>query len=214
MAQMGRPRSFDRDVAIDQALHLFWEHGFDATSLSQLKAHIGGGITAPSFYAAFGSKQALFVEVMERYLKTHGRVTDSLFDSSLPPREAIERTLRRSAKMQWEAGHPKGCLVALGFLSACTEESKAISAPLAQARADNRAGILACVERAVAAGELPTTVMPDALASVYDSFMLGMSVLARDGVAFEQIDQAVTQLMGLWDALRVTGPLSVESQQT
>ena len=64
MAQMGRPRTFDRDAAITQAMHLFWEHGYDATSLSQLKASIGGGITAPSFYAAFGSKQALFTEVM------------------------------------------------------------------------------------------------------------------------------------------------------
>jgi AcrR family transcriptional regulator len=212
MAQMGRPRTFDRDVAIDQALHLFWEHGFDATSLSQLKAHIGGGITAPSFYAAFGSKQALFVEVMERYLKTHGRVTDSLFDTRLPPREAIERTLRRSAKMQCEAGHPTGCLVALGFLSACTEESKAISAPLAEARALNRAGIVACVERAIADGELPETVTADALASVYDSFMLGISVLARDGVPFEQIDDAVTQVMALWDGLRVSGPVLVDDQ--
>lgn len=108
MAQMGRPRTFDRDVAINQALHLFWEHGYDATSLSQLKANIGGGITAPSFYAAFGSKQALFNEVMERYLNTHGRVTDSLFDNTLPPREAIELTLRRSAKMQCEPDHQIG----------------------------------------------------------------------------------------------------------
>lgn len=84
MAQMGRPRTFDRGVAITQALHLFWEHGYDATSLSLLKANIGGGITAPSFYAAFGSKQALFNEVMEHYLNTHGRVTDSLFDTTLP----------------------------------------------------------------------------------------------------------------------------------
>lgn len=49
MAQMGRPRTFDRGVAITQAMHLFWEHGYDATSLSQLKANIGGGITAPAF---------------------------------------------------------------------------------------------------------------------------------------------------------------------
>lgn len=99
MAQMGRPRTFDRDAAITQALHLFWQHGYDATSLSLLKANIGGGITAPSFYAAFGSKQALFGEVMEHYLTTHGRVTESLFDTTLAPREAIELTLRRSAKM-------------------------------------------------------------------------------------------------------------------
>ncbi|ALU60992.1 TetR/AcrR family transcriptional regulator [Pseudomonas syringae] len=201
MAQLGRPRTFDRDVAITQALHLFWEHGYDATSLSQLKATIGGGITAPSFYAAFGSKQALFNEVMEHYLDTYGRVTDSLFDTNLPPRDAIELTLRRSAKMQCEPGHPTGCLVALGLMSACSDESKAISEPLARARDLNRAGIVACIQRAVAAGELPATVIPETLAAVFDSFLLGLSTLARDGVPHATLDAAVTQVMRLWDSL-------------
>lgn len=212
MAQMGRPRTFDRDVAITQALHLFWEHGYDATSLSQLKANIGGGITAPSFYAAFGSKQALFNEVMERYLTTHGRVMESLFDTTLPPREAIERTLRRSAKMQCETDHPKGCLVSLGYLSACSEESKAISRPLAEARTANRAGIKACVERAIAAGELPATVASEALAAVFDSFLLGLSVLARDGASLETLDAAVTQVMTVWDAQRLGSPMAANDQ--
>jgi AcrR family transcriptional regulator len=212
MAQMGRPRTFDRDMAITQALHLFWEHGYDATSLSQLKANIGGGITAPSFYAAFGSKQALFNEVMERYLTTHGRVMESLFDSTLPPREAIERTLRRSAKMQCETDHPKGCLVSLGYLSACSEESKAISRPLAEARTANRAGIKACVERAIAAGELPATVASEALAAVFDSFLLGLSVLARDGASLETLDAAVTQVMTVWDAQRMGSPMAANDQ--
>ncbi|MBP1140119.1 MULTISPECIES: TetR/AcrR family transcriptional regulator [Pseudomonas] len=201
MAQLGRPRTFDRDVAITQALHLFWEHGYDATSLSQLKATIGGGITAPSFYAAFGSKQALFNEVMEHYLDTYGRVTDSLFDTNLPPRDAIELTLRRSAKMQCEPGHPTGCLVALGLMSACSDESKAISEPLARARDLNRAGIVACIQRAVAAGELPATVIPETLAAVFDSFLLGLSTLARDGVPHATLDAAVTQVMRLWYSL-------------
>ncbi|OBS32698.1 TetR/AcrR family transcriptional regulator [Pseudomonas syringae] len=201
MAQLGRPRTFDRDVAITQALHLFWEHGYDATSLSQLKATIGGGITAPSFYAAFGSKQALFNEVMEHYLDTYGRVTDSLFDTNLPPRDAIELTLRRSAKMQCEPEHPTGCLVALGLMSACSDESKAISEPLARARDLNRAGIVACIQRAVAAGELPATVIPETLAAVFDSFLLGLSTLARDGVPHATLDAAVTQVMRLWDSL-------------
>tara|TARA_R110000764_G_scaffold233912_1_gene327473 strand:+ start:479 stop:1108 length:630 start_codon:yes stop_codon:yes gene_type:complete len=203
MAQMGRPRTFDRDVAITQAMHLFWQHGYDATSLSQLKANIGGGITAPSFYAAFGSKQALFTEVMERYLATHGRVTESLFDTTLSPREAIELTLRRSAKMQCEAGHPKGCLVSLGLMSACSEESRAISAPLARARSLNRAAMAACVERAIAAGDLSETVIPDALATVFDSFLLGLSTLARDGLSHSKLDAAVTQIMDVWDSQRI-----------
>ncbi|MBC2677682.1 MULTISPECIES: TetR/AcrR family transcriptional regulator [Pseudomonas] len=204
MAQMGRPRTFDRDAAITQAMHLFWEHGYDATSLSQLKARIGGGISAPSFYAAFGSKQALFHEVIERYLDTHGRVTESLFDTTLPPRKAIELTLRRSAKMQCEPGHPRGCLVALGLMSACSEESKAISEPLARTRNVNRAGLVACVERAVSTGELTKTVIPEVLATTFDSFMLGLSTLARDGVPAARLDTAVDQIMALWDSLNAS----------
>lgn len=201
MAQMGRPRTFDRDEAITQAMHLFWEHGYDATSLSQLKASIGGGITAPSFYAAFGSKQALFHEVVERYLSTHGRVTESLFDPALPPRTAIELTLRRSASMQSEAGHPTGCLVALGLMSACSAESRIISKPLVNARNANRAGLRACVERGINTGELPKTVIPEVLATAFDSFLLGLSTLARDGVTGATLDAAVDQMMGLWDSL-------------
>ena len=202
MAQMGRPRTFDRDAAITQAMHLFWEHGYDSTSLSQLKANIGSGISAPSFYAAFGSKEALFKEVMERYLNTHGQVTASLFDLQLPAREAIERTLRGSARMQCEDGHPRGCLVALGLMSASSAEAIAICAPLAAARARNRAGFVACVERGIASGELLAQTSPVALATVFESFLLGLTTLARDGVAHGVMEAAITQVMSAWDAMR------------
>jgi AcrR family transcriptional regulator len=202
MAQMGRPRRFDRDEAITQAMHLFWEHGYDSTSLTQLKVGIGGGISAPSFYAAFGSKETLFGEVMDRYLNTHGRVTDPLFDPDLPPRDAIELTLRGSAKMQYEPGHPKGCLVALGIMSACSPQSTAICAPLAQARSRNRCGIAACIERGIAQGELPTTTHIQALATVFDSFLLGLSTLARDDVPYSVVEGAISQVMGVWDGTR------------
>ena len=202
MAQMGRPRTFDRDAAITQAMHLFWEQGYDSTSLSQLKANIGSGISAPSFYAAFGSKEALFKEVMERYLNSHGKVTESLFDLRLPPREAIERTLRSSAKMQCETDHPRGCLVALGLMSACTPQTLAICAPLAQARARNRAGFIACVERGISAEELSVNTDPVALATVFESFLLGLTTLARDGVPHGVLDAAITQIMSVWDAAR------------
>ena len=202
MAQMGRPRTFDRDTAITQAMHLFWEHGYDSTSLSQLKTNIGSGISAPSFYAAFGSKEALFKEIIERYLETHGRVTESLQDMTMAPREAIELTLRRSAKMQCEPGHPRGCLVTLGLMSACSVETMAVCAPLAEARARNRAGFIACVKRAVASGELVPHTNPLALATVFDSFLLGLTTLARDGVSHAVLDAGVTQVMSVWDAQR------------
>ncbi|MBK5417314.1 TetR/AcrR family transcriptional regulator [Pseudomonas sp. TH31] len=201
MATMGRPRTFDRDMAITQAMHLFWEHGYESTSLSQLKAAMGNGISAPSFYAAFGSKEALFQEVVERYQSSHGRVTEALFDAHLPPREAIELTLRRSAKMQSETGHPPGCLVTLGVMHTCSAQPTAVSAPLAEARARNRAGIIACIERGIAQGELQADTDTCALAAMFDSFLLGLTALARDGIPHAVMDASVTQVMAVWDAL-------------
>lgn len=199
MAQMGRPRTFDRDVAIEQALHLFWEQGYESTSLSQLKAAIGGGISAPSFYAAFGSKEALYEECTARYLATYAKVTECLWDKQLPPREALELALRRSARMQCERGHPKGCMVALGVMSAPSPELCTVTAPLTRSRARTRAGIKACIERGVANGELRRDVDQRALSTVFDSFLIGLSTLARDGVGIQAMDAAISQIMDVWD---------------
>ena len=199
MAQMGRPRNFDRDQAVEQALHLFWEHGYDATSLAQLKAGLGGGISAPSFYAAFGSKEALFDECVQRYLATYAQVTECLWDENLAPRQAIETALRQSARMQCEDGHPKGCMVALGVMSAPSPENARVADALTQSRARTRAGIVACVERGIRAGQLPGTLEAPVMATVFDSFLQGVSILARDNVPHKVIDAAIGQLLLTWD---------------
>ena len=63
----GRPLSFDREAALYQAMLLFWKYGYEATSLSQLTTAMG--ITPPSLYTAFGDKQRLFLEAIERYTR-------------------------------------------------------------------------------------------------------------------------------------------------
>ncbi|QEI06415.1 TetR/AcrR family transcriptional regulator [Pigmentiphaga aceris] len=199
MAQMGRPRTFDRDAAVDQALHLFWEQGYESTSLAQLKAAIGGGISAPSFYAAFASKEALFQECMARYLATYAQVNDCLWDKTIAPKAAIELSLRRSARMQCERGHPKGCMVALGAMSAPSPELSEVTAPLTRSRARTRAGIKACIDRGIADGTLRADVDARALSMVFDSFLLGLSTLARDGVGIQAMEAAISQVMGVWD---------------
>lgn len=203
MAQMGRPRTFDRDAAVEQALHLFWNQGYESTSLSQLKAAMGGGISAPSFYAAFGSKEALFQACMAHYLATYAQVTECLWDTVMPPRDALATALRRSARMQCEEGHPRGCLVALGAMSAPSPGLAHVTAPLTRSRARTRAGIKACVERGIAQGELVPHVDAQALSTVFDSFLLGLTTLARDGVDFAVMDAAITHVMGMWDLPRI-----------
>jgi AcrR family transcriptional regulator len=211
MARTGRPRAFDRDDAVDQAMQLFWQHGYDATSLAQLKAELGGGISAPSFYAAFGSKEALFDECVQRYLATFAQVTECLWDETLPPRQAIETALRQSARMQCDDGHPKGCMVTLGVMSAPSPENAHVAQALTHSRARTRAGIVACVERGVSEGLLADDANAAAMATVFDSFLQGISILARDDTPLESIDAAITQVMRTWDVAAVS-ETSVELQ--
>lgn len=198
MAQMGRPRRFDRDEAIRQAMTLFWQYGYESTSLAMLKSNLGNGITAPSFYAAFGSKEALFEEVVECYASTYGQVNDCLWDDTPEPREAVELALRRSAKMQTEPGHPSGCLIALS-VNTCSPANDHIRNILAVQRERTRAGFLRCVTRAKEAGQLSADTNVRALAITLHSFELGLSTEARDGASGEELDAAVSAMMKVWD---------------
>lgn len=197
MARTGRPREFDRDKAIDAATALFWAQGYEPTSLTQLKSCMGN-ISPASFYAAFGSKEGLFREVVQHYLVTYGQVMAPLWDESLAPRDALEQTLRGSARMQADKAYPGGCLVVSGA-SNCSPENEPVQALLATERARTRAGIRACVERAIAQNELQASTATESLPDIFTTFFHGMTCEARDGIRPKNLDAAVTSLLTLWD---------------
>jgi AcrR family transcriptional regulator len=198
MVRTGRPRGFDKAEAVEKAMRVFWQFGYEAASLAELKQAMGG-ISTASFYAAFGSKEGLFREATAHYLATHGQVTAPLRDPSMAPREAIERALRRSARMQTDASHPKGCLV-VSSASTCAPENGHIQALLAEERARNRIALQACVQRAMAAGDLPADTHVAGLAATFETFLVGLSSQARDGVPPAVLEDAISKIMGVWDA--------------
>ncbi|GGG04321.1 TetR family transcriptional regulator [Paenibacillus albidus] len=197
MVRTGRPRKFNREEAVSRAMMLFWEHGYDSTSLAELKKGMGG-ISSASFYAAFESKDALFKEVLARYLATFGQVSASLTDPSLSPRTAIELTIRSSAKMQTEQTHPLGCLVVLSA-NTCSADNVHIRELLTKERAATRHKIYACIKRAVMNEELAESTDIAMLTTLFNTFLEGISTEARDGIPFEVINAAVTKLMEVWD---------------
>jgi AcrR family transcriptional regulator len=201
MARTGRPRAFDRDEAVTQAMHLFWEHGFEGVSLEQLRRSMGG-ISSASFYAAFGSKEALYREALDKYLATHGAVMLALRDPTLAPRQRLEQALRDSAKMQTATSHPTGCMVALSS-TICSEGGDSVQALTMTERSANREAIRACVKSAIDDGTLRPETNPAGLSTLFEGLLVGLSIQARDGVATEDLDAAVTQALNAWDANRV-----------
>ena len=115
MARSGRPRGFDRDAALDSAMHLFWEHGYEGASLLALRQAMGD-ISSASFYAAFGSKEALYRETLTRYLAVHGGIVGALDDETLSPRSRLEQALIASVAVQTDPAHPKGCMMTLSAI--------------------------------------------------------------------------------------------------
>ncbi|MFF2411732.1 TetR/AcrR family transcriptional regulator [Streptomyces sp. NPDC058092] len=178
----GRRRTFDRDAVLRMAMRAFWERGYDGVSVAQLCAE--AGIAAPSLYAAFGDKHALFEEASALYTE---HLDESLErDLSAPTaREAIERLLRSSAEHFTAPGSPPGCLV--------------MGEPrLAERRDRTRSAIRARVRRAAADGEFSSTAEADEVAAFVDTVLTGMAAQARDGVERAQLLSAARYVDRAW----------------
>jgi AcrR family transcriptional regulator len=105
---MGRPKEFSVDEALDIATGLFWRMGYEATSIAELTKAMG--ISPPSFYAEFLSKEGLFERVLERYSKAQGQVIETAF-SKIEPIEIIRTLMRGGATLFTNPRYAPGCLI-------------------------------------------------------------------------------------------------------
>jgi len=186
----GRPREFDADVALLRARDLFWEHGYEGVSMSDLVKALG--IASARIYAAFGSKEALFRRAIQLYEEGEGGFADEALNSSLPLWDAIEQMFHSAISLYTRKRNrrPLGCMVVSSAVN-CTSENEAIGKWLQEHRRQRTQSIIRRFEKAIAKGELQGDSNPQVLGDLSATILHGISVQARDGVSGERLRASV-----------------------
>jgi len=191
----GRPLSFDRDAALETAMHVFWERGYEAASIADLTSAMG--ITPPSLYTAFGDKEQLFLEAIERYALGYGSAGARALKEESTARAAIERWLMEAANELTQPCHPRGCMVVMAATN-CSAAAERVQDALLLRRTEAIADVGRRIQGGIDNGELSPDTDAQDLANFYATIYQGMSMQAKDGATHESLVATVRTAMRSW----------------
>ena len=181
----GRPRGFDREAALETAMRLFWRHGYEGVSFQQLTGALR--LSAPSLYAAFGNKAALYRECLDRYAALRGATNLSFMDEQPTLADAARTLLDGTAKGLLDPEGEIGCMLNTGMI-----ESRPDHGELADELTARRAAF-----RGLLAAKLERWVDRDRAASLarcLTASMQGMAIQARDGAGLAELQAIVAEI--------------------
>jgi AcrR family transcriptional regulator len=200
----GRPLSFDREETLWRAMELFWKVGYDGATLEDLQAAMGG-LSAPSLYNAFGSKEDLFKATVDLYVAEVGATPILALERASTAKAGIGAMLAEAVEGFTRPGRPQGCMLASGAMR-CSRNAQSVQAYVEAIRRQAGEPIRARLARGLADGDIPEGADIDALAAFYATVAQGMALRAGDGVGRAALDAAVAGAMAAWDPM--VGPLS------
>ncbi len=187
---------FDRVHALNKAMKLFWERGYEGTSFDELIAAMG--ISASSFYNSFGSKEALYCEATQSYLEWAGQWFFAILnDPSIDTRTAFARLFEATAEEFTRGDHPLGCMISLAGTH-CSPGMKNIRDMMAEHRAFSEVALAERLRKGVADGDMPKQTDCDMLAAYYSAVARGLAVQARDGASREKLSEIGRLAMRAW----------------
>jgi AcrR family transcriptional regulator len=195
MAVIGRPRTFDRDVALEAAMLVFWRKGYPAASMNDLCDAMG--IRSPSLYAAFGSKEALYLEAIDHYVRTVGPPIWDKLEEGPTARAGVENLLLAGAEnLPQSVSTPAGCMAVLGGVG--DEWPAPIADVVRTVRLEMLGHLRSRLEAAIAEGELPPSTDVERLSRFYLGVFQGMAVQARDGATVVELKGMAEAAMAAW----------------
>lgn len=195
----GRPKTFDRDDALDKALHLFWQHGFEATSMADLVAATGA--KAPTLYAEFENKEGLFRAVMDRYMDSFAEQrARALNCPGRSAQQGIEDFFRTTAACFTDGKKPSGCFI-ICTSSALAASSSDVARMLHARHHAMEATLHDFLHQRQVQGELAAALDVSQVAEYLACVLQGISVRAREGASTEDLSRIIDTLMRQWPTL-------------
>lgn len=191
----GRPKAFDPDSALDQAMMLFWDRGYEGTSVDELSAAMG--ISPSSIYATFGDKEKLYQAAIDRYLAGPGAYTAGILAKAPTARMAVEEILMTSPALLTRKDRPTGCMLA-NAVTHCAAEAEPLQHAIAERRGLSVGLFKQRFDRAVAEGELPPDTNTCGLSRFFGTVLQGMTIQARDGVSAEDLKAVAETALRAW----------------
>lgn len=180
----GRPRTFERKTALDAAMLLFWERGFEQTCVDDLSCAMG--IQTSSLYSTFGDKEALFLEAVEHYRSGRGSVFDAAVIAGKTAKEAVENLFTVTAKELTREDQPKSCMLCVS-LPTCSPKYEHLKKEMDRLRALSDAILLKKLEEGVRNKEIPKSTNLRMLVSFFRTTLWGMSLQAQAGASRETL---------------------------
>ena len=192
----GRPKVFDRDAALDKAMTLFWEHGYEATSLADLVEATGA--KAPTLYAEFINKEGLFRAVLDRYISRFAaRHEAALFNEEKSVEQSLQDYFTAVATCFTSKETPAGCFM-INTSATLAASSKEIARTLKTRHAQQEQTLGKFLLSRQQRGELPAQKDVQALAQWLNCILQGMSISAREGASLEDLQQIIRTTFCLW----------------
>jgi AcrR family transcriptional regulator len=173
----GRPINFDKDAALEAAMLLFWERGYEGTSMADLTQAMG--LSPSSIYAAFGGKHALFSLAVKRYMDSRAQyATQALEESTLE--KVIRALFDNTVAFLTMPGHPPTCMTLAGAMG-CSVDAAPARDLMTEIRKQNEVAMRERLLQARKSGELSKEINVDDYSRYLSSILAGLSIQAANG---------------------------------
>ena len=196
----GRPRGFDREKALTQALDVFWRRGYEPASITELCTAMG--INAPSLYAAFGNKASLFMEAVRFYEAKYWDAPSKKLMEGTDLFQDVDNFFRESAHILLSPDSPCGCMVVLAAINV-SEGAEEVTKSIRELRFVAKDQFAKRLMRGISEGQLPPDTDVPALAGAFNTILEGLSIQARDGLSpseLERIAAHAVRLLPGWES--------------